>query len=480
MPRFVVDLPGVDPARASYIVDAEDQPFEWDISGLEFAPPPERYRVYVLLDRGAEPPLWLGTRHHDPGEPGPFSLAEELVAAKAARLRAQHERYRAAGFAPGAPLDAQIGSALAAASAPALETLLALVSAADALELAHARWRPINGAQHMGTDSTRMYLTKPDRFRRHLRRLFDYATVTFYTTSTGLEDFEPVEGSYEFASRDLLVHHLERLGIAVEGRPLLWLHSMVAPDWLAAKGFDGLCAYLRSSIPAVVGHYRGRIGRWEVVNEAHDWADVVHLDHEQMIEAARLACALTRQADPTVQRLISGTEPFGIYASTGTREDGSRVDGRHWTPYTYFRDIVNAGVDFETVGVQIYVPYRDLTDIVEMLERIEALGKPVVITELGVPGRPIEGDISHAWNWEQQAHWAERMYTLLMSRPSIAGILWYDLTDQWAFLPSGGLLDELSHPKPAYERIERLFVQAGRIPDATPPRHRAGAGFVFG
>ena len=480
MPRFVVDLPGVDPARASYVADADDQPFEWPIPGLSFEAPPQRYRVFVLLDRAAEPPLWLGTEHHEPGEEGPFSLAAELVRSKAARLRAQHDRYGAAGFSPSADLARRIGSALAAAETAGLDALLALIAAGDALELAHARWRPVNGVQHMGADATRMYLTKPDRFRRHLRRLFDYATVTFYTSSTGMEDFEPVEGTYEFASRDLLVHHLERLGVAVEGRPLMWLHSMVAPDWLAAKGFDGLQDYLRRHVPAVVGHYRGRIHHWEVVNEAHDWGDVLHLDHEQMIEAARLACALTRETDPSVQRLISGTEPFGIYASTGRREDGSRVQGRHWTPYTYFRELVAADVPFETIGVQIYVPYRDLTDMVEMLERIEALGKPVVITELGVPGAPIKGDIAHAWTWEQQADWAEQMYTLLMSRPNIAGILWYDLTDQWAFLPSGGLLDELSHPKPAYERVERLFVQAGRIPDAPPPPHRAGAGFVFG
>jgi endo-1,4-beta-xylanase len=469
VPGFVADVAGVTQA---YLADAEDQPFEWPLRDLAFDPPPERWRLYVLLQTGEEPPLWLGTEHHEPGDDGSFSLAAELVRSKAARLRAQLQRYRAAGLAPTAALEAQIGTALAQ------EDLRGLVTACDALELAYARHRPVNAAQRMGCDAARMYLTKPDRFRRHLRRLFDYATVTFYTTSSGMEDFEPVEGAYEFASRDLLVHHLERMGMTVEGRPLLWLHSMVAPDWMAALGFDGLCDYLRGYIPAVVGHYRGRIGTWEVVNEAHDWADVVHLDHDQMIEAARVACDLTRATDPSVQRLISGTEPFGVYASTGAREDGSRVADRHWTPYTYFRDVIRAGVDFETVGVQIYVPYRDLTDIVAMLERFEALGKPVVITELGVPGRPIVGDVSHAWDSEQQADWAERMYTLLMSRPNIAGVLWYDFTDQWAFLPGGGLVDELSHPKPAYERIERLFVQAGRIPDAPPPEHRAGAGFV--
>jgi endo-1,4-beta-xylanase len=471
VPRFVADLPGVTRA---YLADAEDQPFEWPVDDLAFEPPPQRYRLYVLIEAEGETPLWLGTQYHEPGEEGPFSLASDLVGSKAARLRAQLERYRGAGFTPSAALDEQIGAALAHAD------LRPLVAACDALELAYARSRPINAGQHMGVDATRMYLTKPDRFRRYLQRLFDYATVTFYTTSTGLEDFETVEGTYEFASRDLLVGHLERMGVTVEGRPLLWLHRMVAPDWMAAKDFDGLGAYLRDLIPAVVGHYRGRVGRWEVVNEAHDWADVIHLDHAQMIEAARLACDLVRQTDPTVERLISGTEPFGIYASTGAREDGSRVAERHWTPYLYFRDLIRAGVDFETVGVQIYVPYRDLTDIVGMLDRIEALGKPVVITELGVPGAPIEVEILHPWSWQEQADWAERMYTLLMSRPGIAGVLWYDFTDHWAFLPSGGLLDELSHPKPAYERIERLFVEAGRIPERPPPEHRAGAGFVFG
>src|ERR671922_1471689 len=82
----------------------------------------------------------------------------------------------------------------------------------------------------------------------YFARLFDYATVTFYTHSTGIEDFEPVEGTYEFASRDLFVHHLERMGMEIEGRPLVWLHSMVAPEWQAAKDYDGLLAYLRRLI----------------------------------------------------------------------------------------------------------------------------------------------------------------------------------------------------------------------------------------
>jgi endo-1,4-beta-xylanase len=431
LPSFAADVPGLDLTNV-YLADAEDQPFHWelDVSGREiaFARPPEPYGLYVMLARGEEPPVWVGATGLGDGER--FSLAEELVRSKRAQLEV---RARALG--------------LPAASGG---TIHELIAAGDALELAYARDRPVNGAQYMGADATKMYRVDPDRFRERFARLFDRATVTFYPYSNKSEDFEPVEGEYEFAWRDVLVHHLERAGIGIIGRPLLWLHTIAAQPWMIGRDFDWLLAWLRRRIPAMVGRYRGRVGMWEVVNELHDWADVLHLDHAQILEATRLACELTVGAD----RLISGTDAFGVYASWGIREDGSRMPAGQWTPYTYFRDLVRAGVDFDAIGVQIYAPYRDLLDTVAMLERYESLGKPVVITELGVPSEP---DSMHAWTREQQAEWAERMYTILMPRPGIAGVLWYDFVDVQPFLPGGGLLDADGNPKPVYERIERLL-----------------------
>jgi endo-1,4-beta-xylanase len=108
-----------------------------------------------------------------------------------------------------------------------------------------------------------------------------------------------------------------------------------------------------------------------------------------------------------------------------------------------------------------------------MLERIEALGKPVFITEIGVPSRDDElstrssdeaASLVHRWDREQQADWAENMFTLLMSRPDVLGIAWYDLVGREPFLPGGGLLDRAWRPKPVYRRIERILAEAGRIP----------------
>jgi hypothetical protein len=215
-----------------------------------------------------------------------------------------------------------------------------------------------------------------------------------------------------------------------------------------------------------------------VTNEAHDWADVLHLSHEELLDVTRLACDLTRRSSQDVRLLINTTDPFGTYAATGTRADGSSVDGRPWTPYTYLRDLLRERVDFDIAGIQIYRPYRDLTDTVEMLERIEGLGKPVFITEIGVPSREDDlgtisagasGSVVHRWDREQQAGWAEDMFTLLMSRPGVRGIAWYDLVDTQPFLPGGGLLDRAWRPKPVYRRIERLLAETGRLPSPSRP-----------
>jgi GH35 family endo-1,4-beta-xylanase len=497
--RFWRDLPDVRYGWR-YVSDDESQPFAWKTrltdEELSFELPPGRCGLSVFVERvESKYPVWLtadhGGDHYGSEDVGPFSLAAELIRSKLARLTSQMRRYRRVGLRPQSRLEDLVRGAvregeraLAASERGeprgARRALLTLVDACDALELAYARSRPTNHRQSIGCDVTMVKGARPDHVWRDLTPLFGYVTVTFYTRSDKTGHFEPNEGRYEFASRDVLVQRAAVAGLEVEGRPLMWLHPWVTPAWLAAKDVGGLRSHLQRRIPAIVRHYGGRISRWEVTNEAHDWADVLHLSHEELLDVTRLACELAMRASPEAQRLINTTDPFGTYAATGARADGSRVQSTQWTPYTHLRDLVRAGVDFDLAGVQIYRPYRDLTDTVEVLERIESLGKPIFITELGVPSRDDDLDTFssdearyavHRWDRAQQADWAESMFTLLMSRPAVHGIAWHDLVDHQPFLPDGGLLDGAWQPKPAYRRIERLLAEAGRIPaDRLEPR----------
>ncbi len=94
--------------------------------------------------------------------------------------------------------------------------LLDLVDACDALELAYARSRPSNDRQAIGCDATMVSRARTDRPWHHLTRLFGYVTVTFYTQLAKTGDFEPTEGAYAFATRDVLVERATSSGLDVE------------------------------------------------------------------------------------------------------------------------------------------------------------------------------------------------------------------------------------------------------------------------
>lgn len=79
------------------------------------------------------------------------------------------------------------------------------------------------------------------------------------------------EGRYDFGMSDLLVDWAEKNGIRVRGHCLVW-HQQQAP-WMFTR--DGqpvsrevLVERMRTYIHDVVGHYRGRIWAWDVVQEA--------------------------------------------------------------------------------------------------------------------------------------------------------------------------------------------------------------------
>jgi hypothetical protein len=106
-----------------------------------------------------------------------------------------------------------------------------------------------------------------------------------------------------------------------------------------------------------------------------------------------------------------------------------------------------------------------------MLERIEALGKPVFITEIGVPSR--DDDLSsgneasspvHRWDREQQADWAEDMFTVLMSRARCPGDRLVRPGRRSTVLARRRAARPIVASEAVYRRIERILAEAGRIP----------------
>ena len=75
---------------------------------------------------------------------------------------------------------------------------------------------------------------------------------------------------FDFSRADQIVDFASRHGMKVRGHTLVWHRQN--PKWLSEGNYtsEDLAEILEKHIKVVVGHYRGKIFAWDVVNEAFD------------------------------------------------------------------------------------------------------------------------------------------------------------------------------------------------------------------
>lgn len=323
----------------------------------------------------------------------------------------------------------------------------------------------------IGCDARAFYEIPKPLFMERFTELFNFATVTHVVNGDPqMGIFEPQEGRLNFDFREALVRKLRQRGMTVEGRPLFWFHKWVTPDWLKKKSYDELKKYVERHTRAVAGHYGEDMYAWEIVNEFHDWANEVQLNPEQIVELTRFACEVAKDTAPGVHRLINNCCPYAEYVALG-EWSGQKAKYRQRTPWQFTKELVDADVDFTLLGQQMYFPYRDLQDIVILIERFESLGKRMQLSEVGVSSGPSEQSVKldrveipeqpyvwhRHWDEELQADWLEGVFTLAYSKPYIEGANWFDLVDPYSYIENGGLLrSPRGEKKAAYFRLQKL------------------------
>jgi endo-1,4-beta-xylanase len=346
--------------------------------------------------------------------------------------------------------------------------------AADYIELHKARYDiEINGTRSdflYGCDARGFFQMDSDLFLERFTEVFNYATITHYWKADFI-DFEPEEGKKQFEVRSKILKALKQKNIKVAGRPLFWTHFWVTPDWLRLKTFDQLLSYLEKHIKEVVGFYKDDISVWEVVNELHDWANELELNPEQSVELTKFACDVARSVNPKINLLINNCRPFGEYVQMRKYHD-KPAKFRQRTPHQFIKDLVSAGVDFDTIGVQVYYAYYPASSAIQNIERFKEFGKKVQLSEVGCPswGTKLEfcdpdiEDFSRVpfdwhryWDEELQGDWLEYTFTYAYSQKFIEGANWYDFVDPYSFLKKGGILRSVKgEKKSAYNRLVEL------------------------
>ncbi|HYV28727.1 MAG TPA: endo-1,4-beta-xylanase [Candidatus Eisenbacteria bacterium] len=303
------------------------------------------------------------------------------------------------------------------------------------------------------------------QFEKPFTELFNFATISWYTWS---QNPEPAEQRIDYTRMDQSVDWCLAHKIVPKGFGYVYLTNGATPEWFRKWPYEKVLPEYKRIVAQTTRRYEGRVPYVEVMNEAHDKANLFRFSHEQILELAREACRAAREGSPTAKRLINHCCQWAEYARR------ANADGvRRWSPFRFLKDCLRADVEFETVGLQLYYPQQDLFEIDRMIDRFKAFQRRLHITEIScnsadgldpasmrpksfVPGW------HGPWNETMQADWLESIYTICYSKPEFEAVGYWDLADVGGhFWPNGGLLRKDFSPKESYGRLLKLKKQWG-------------------
>lgn len=303
-----------------------------------------------------------------------------------------------------------------------------------------------------------------DRYAKFFAQAFDFATLPFYPGRT-----VPERDRYDYAYIDRCLAYLQEKNITPKGHPLFFGHKEVNPAWMFSLPYPELRKEAAKIAKHHVETYRDTIHYWDSMNEAHDWANCFELNQQQLVDLTRATTDALREASDKAVSIVNICLPFAEYVAGRYNCYGALPEHLR-SPLRYFQAILEAGVDFDVVGIQLYFPGRDMVAVSLMLDAFRKLGKPIHITEMGVNGGfrqkgnagsswsqldMSEGTWHGGWNEHTQADWMEQFYTIAAAREEIQALTWWDFIEP-SFSGNGAFLYEDENPREMFFRLLAL------------------------
>jgi endo-1,4-beta-xylanase len=269
------------------------------------------------------------------------------------------------------------------------------------------------------------------------------------------EVIHPKPGGYDFSRGDALVTFARQHQMAVRGHVLVW--DLQMPAWVTNGEFSRqewiqiLCTHIKS----VVGHYRGQIYAWDVVNEAVNqegtlrntfWMRKLGPEHIAM------AFQWAREADPDAKL---------FYNDNG----GEGLNAKSQGIYALVQGLQHTGVPIDGVGMQMHTALGSAPsteDLSANMLRLGKLGLEIHITEMDVR---IQNSTSNLQtNLAEQADDYREVLSVCLSASNCKAFLTWGLTDRYSWIPAFTgkpdaplLYDKDGLPKPAYFAVVKLL-----------------------
>jgi len=250
----------------------------------------------------------------------------------------------------------------------------------------------------------------------------------------------PSPDAYNFTFGDEIVAFAKDRAIQVRGHNLCWY--MDNPGWLTDFALTAspadMAQRLQSHIQTVVGHYRGQVFAWDVVNEAvSDAATGIGTDLRDSLWYNQPGIGLSgtgyieqafrwaRAADP---------DALLFYNDYGIEDAGPKFEA----VYQMVRDFVVRGVPIDGVGMEMHLDttgYPSTAGLTENIQRLTGLGLQVHITEMDVR-LPVDGNgDASALDLQAEAQTYQRILGVCLAVPGCTALQTWGFSDAHSWIP---------------------------------------------
>lgn len=285
------------------------------------------------------------------------------------------------------------------------------------------------------------------------------------------EVIHPEPNSFDFSQADQIVDFATRHGMKIRGHTLVWHRQN--PRWLTDGNFTSaqLSKILEEHIKTVVGHYRGRIFAWDVVNEAFDELHPGSLRSTIWHDQRGISPALSPQRYAYIERCFRWAREADPQALLFYNDaEAETVNPKSDAIYVMVRDFRQRGVPIDGVGFQMHIAnlHADTASISENIKRFTALGVQVHITEMDI-ALPLDfnGNASPS-DLQLQADIYRQIAVACLSHPGCTAIQTWGFTDRYSWIGSHSkhtrgaalLFDQNYQTKPAYDALHDALVES--------------------
>src|SRR5271166_2548149 len=249
------------------------------------------------------------------------------------------------------------------------------------------------------------------------------------------EVVHPERQRFDFSSADQIVDFAIRNKMKVRGHTLVWHQQN--PPWLKEGRYTSaeFAEILERHIKTVVGHYRGKIFAWDVVNEAFDelhpgelrstiWRDLPGIGLAGNGAAYMERCfRWAHEADP--QALLFYNEA-----------EAEVMNPKSDAIYTMVRDFRQRGVPIDGVGLQMHIANlrADVASISSNIKRFTALGVQVHITEMDVALPVDPNGNARPEDLQRQADIYRQIAGVCLSHRGCTAIQTWGFTDKYSWI----------------------------------------------